>query len=43
MLYGISSLSGDQVRFFGLAAPGWVLIAIGVHYVARAILREIRA
>ena len=43
ILYGVSNLSAEQARFFGLAAPGWVLIGIGVHYIARTILRGLRS
>ena len=39
ILYGLSNLSPEQVRLFGLAAPGWVIMGGGLHYIARAILR----
>lgn len=41
-LYGLSNLTSDQVRFFGLAAPGWVFLGAGLHLVARHILGGLR-
>ena len=38
VLYGLGSLSADQIRFFGLAAPGWVILGVGLHFLARAAL-----
>lgn len=37
-LYGLTNLTAEQIRFFGLAAPGWVIMGAGLHYVARTIL-----
>lgn len=37
-LYGLSNLSADQIRFFALAAPGWVIPGVGLHLIARAVL-----
>ena len=42
ILYGLSNLTMDQVRFFGLAAPGWVLIGYGAHRLALAVLGGLR-
>ena len=42
MLYGLGAFTPEQVRFFGLAAPGWVGIGIGLHYMARALLGGLR-
>ncbi|MBY0295607.1 MAG: hypothetical protein K2X71_06155 [Methylobacterium sp.] len=36
-LYGLSTLSADQIRFFALAAPGWDILRMGLHLVARAV------
>ena len=43
VLYGLSSLTAEQVRFFGLAAPGWVLMGAAIHYVGRAVLGGLKA
>ena len=42
-LYGLSAVSADQVRFFGLAAPGWVLMGAFIHDGARLLLGGLRA
>lgn len=42
VLYGLGNLSADQVRFFGLAAPGWVLLGGGLHYLARGALGRLK-
>lgn len=43
VLYGLSNLTSDQMRFFGLAAPGWVLMGAGIHYIGRSVLGGLRA
>jgi hypothetical protein len=42
-LYGLSAMTPEQVRFFGLAAPGWVILGGGIHFVARSILGGLKA
>lgn len=42
MLYGLGNLSADQIRFFGLAAPGWVILGVGLHFLARSVLGGLR-
>ncbi len=37
-LYGLGNLTAEQIRFIGLAAPGWVLLGVGLHFLARAVL-----
>lgn len=42
VLYGLGNLNTDQIRFFGLAAPGWVLLGGGLHYIARGTLGRLK-
>lgn len=43
VLYGLGNFSGEQIRFFGLAAPGWVLLGVGLHVLARHVLGGLKA
>ena len=39
VLYGLATLTVDQIRFIALAAPTWFLIGIAIHSLARLVLR----
>lgn len=38
VLYGLGTVEAAQLRTFAIAAPTWLLIGVGIHMAARAIL-----
>jgi hypothetical protein len=38
ILYGLSSLSADQIRLFAISVPTWIIVGVALHLIARGIL-----